>query len=391
MERDTTRRDSRPLPQAFTAAWMLLLAMALPAVVHAGGHDDYFWPDDRKPRTQIGHEVESRSDGVYIRIWVHQTTPGTDGSELWSGSRSQQTGTQGGSSSGSSTASPPSASVDTGRDAGSVARPGRSWSDVTGYHYEAPGGQVVTLTPPLISTATRESWMTQLQQHEDDAPYLLYMDDEFGGVIWVPRAPDNNSFNMEFVQADNPPEDTLPSGNGASTDPREVALDALGHLPLPNIQLRANPGLGLVSMPGWFWVEGYDGSAFGTSRTVDIPPEVGADVPVDVVPADDPRREGSSFTVEVRVWPTDYDWSFGDGASLSTRSLGKPYPMQSDIQHVYEFSSLPFPEGFPVRLVVEFAAEYRVNGGEPQGLPSIRRSYEIGYRVQEVQSVLGAG
>ena len=43
-----------------------------------------------------------------------------------------------------------------------------------------------------------------------------------------------------------------------------------------------------------------------------------------------------------------------------------------------------------MRLTVEFTAQYRVNGGAPQALPPIRRTYETRYRVQEVQPVLTA-
>ena len=37
---------------------------------------------------------------------------------------------------------------------------------------------------------------------------------------------------------------------------------------------------------------------------------------------------------------------------------------------------------------VEFAAEFRVNGGGPQALPPIRHTYETDFRVQELQPVL---
>lgn len=69
-------------------------------------------------------------------------------------------------------------------------------------------------------------------------------------------------------------------------------------------------------------------------------------------------------------------------------SLGQRYPAPSDIQHTYEHSSLGRPAGFAVRLTVEFAAGYRVNGGAAQRLPGLRRTYETGYAVQEVQPVL---
>jgi hypothetical protein len=149
-----------------------------------------------------------------------------------------------------------------------------------------------------------------------------------------------------------------------------------------------NPGLGLVALPSWYWVEGYDGQPFGESRTINIPPEVSAQVPLTEVPADDPRRQGRSFTVQVRVWGSRYDWDFGDGGKLTTGSLGKAYPQESDVQHTYQYSSLRYPGGFPGRLRIEYAAEFRVDGGGPQGLPAVRRTYEAAFPVQEIQTVL---
>ncbi|MDA8218667.1 MAG: hypothetical protein M0Z94_13740 [Dehalococcoidales bacterium] len=339
-------------------------------------------------KLEVQTRVESRPDGVYIQISVHQTVPGTHGSEGSDGARPQLTSGQSSTTGSSSTTSASTTATDSKTNTTSATTPGRSWTDKTGYHWESPTGQVVTATPPNISTATRESWVEQFQQHQDQNPYLLYVDDQFSGIIWVPQSSSSSNVTVVPAPDNSPPPDTVVSGNGGSTDPREVALDALGHVPLPNAQIRVNPALGLVAMPGWFWVEGYDGSSFGTSRTVSVPPEVGPEVPTSVVPANDSRRQGSSFSVEVRIWPTRYEWSFGDGASLVNLSLGKPYPAQSDVQHTYEYSSLRFPSGFPVWLTVDFAAEFRVNGGAPQGLPTIRRTYESGYRVQEVQPVL---
>jgi hypothetical protein len=128
-------------------------------------------------------------------------------------------------------------------------------------------------------------------------------------------------------------------------------------------------------MPGWFWVAGYNGDPIQASRTITLPP-----------PA--PGLPPTSFTVTVRIWPSSYHWSFGDGTAIDTHSLGKPYPAQSDIKHTYEFSSLSFPTGFAVRCTVQWSAEYRVNGGGPQALPAIHHTYESDYRVQELQPVL---
>ena len=104
-------------------------------------------------------------------------------------------------------------------------------------------------------------------------------------------------------------------------------------------------------------------------------------MPLTDVPADDPRRQGRSFTVEVRVWGDRYDWNFGDGRSLDDALARQGRTRaESDVQHTYEHSSLPFPGGFPVRLTVEYAAEFRVDGGGPQGLPPVRRTYEAAFR-----------
>lgn len=182
----------------------------------------------------------------------------------------------------------------------------------------------------------------------------------------------------------------VPSGAAprAAPDPRRVALQVRDHVPLPDVRIGANPTLGLVGLSSWFWVENYDGRPFGLERRVEVPPVVDPDVPTDEVPANDPRRRPETFTVAVTVRPSRYEWSFGDGTTLLTPSLGKPYPAESDVQHTYEHSSLQSPNGFPVRLTIEFAAEYRVNGGAPQPLPPLRRTYEGAHRVQEIQPVL---
>ena len=183
------------------------------------------------------------------------------------------------------------------------------------------------------------------------------------------------------------------SGGPGSTvviPPREIAIDILEHVPLPGASVRASPGVGLVALPAWFWVEGYDGRPFGSQRVVDVPAEIGADVPFSVVPAADPRRWPSTLSIEVRIWPTRYEWEFGDGSRLTTSSLGRPFPQESDVRHTYVRSSLGRPGGYAVRLAIEFASEFSVNGGPPQPLAATQRTYETVYGVQEIQSVLAA-
>src|SRR5262249_25723544 len=140
--------------------------------------------------------------------------------------------------------------------------------------------------------------------------------------------------------------------------------------------------LALVNLPTWFWVEGYDGRPFGASRSVSLPPEVGPEVPASVVPANDPRRQTSTYAIEVRIRLGRCEWSFGDGASLVSQSLGKAYPGESDVRHTYQYASLAFPDGFPVSLTVPYEVEYLVNGGAPRALAPIRRTYPGRIRVQ---------
>lgn len=171
-------------------------------------------------------------------------------------------------------------------------------------------------------------------------------------------------------------------------EPREMAVEVLHHVPFPEIRPRMNPSLGLVALPSWFWVDGYDGQPFGASHRLDVPPLFDPEVPTTLVPADDPRRQSRSFTIQVRVRATSFEWSFGDGGRLTTQSLGHAYPQPSDIQHTYQYSSRGFPEGFPVRLTARFAAEYQVDDGAPQALATAERVYLATHRVQEIQAVL---
>lgn len=66
------------------------------------------------------------------------------------------------------------------------------------------------------------------------------------------------------------------------------------------MQFEVNPGLGLVGLPSWFWVQGYAGQPFGASQTVTIPAAV-------------PGGQPASFTVSVHIWGDKYRTFGGDG------------------------------------------------------------------------------
>jgi hypothetical protein len=329
-------------------------------------------------RRGVEVKIDSRPDAIYVQIQVRQTAPSF-----------QEPGTLP-SGDGSTNVRPSIADGggSAARGPGASSDGGRSWRDDYGYWHQTPDGQLTQLAAFNIGNGWYEYWRDEIRGHPGQRPYILRMNGQFVDYVWIPSGSDGSEFVFGAPPADEPATAGVPAGGGASVDPRQVALDVLAQVPMPNIRIRVNPGLGLVALPGWFWVEGFDNRPFGASRTVEVPPAVGPQVPAAVVPAGDPRRRGSAFTVDVRVSLARYEWSFGDGGALVTRSLGRAYPAESDIQHTYEYSSFGRPDGFPVTLAAEFAAEYRVDGGPAQGLPPVRRTYASGYRVQEAQAVL---
>jgi hypothetical protein len=213
-------------------------------------------------------------------------------------------------------------------------------------------GPVYRLQPVNIGNASRTWFEDGRRAHPDSVPMSLSVDGIYQRIVWIPYG-------------------TNPGGQSPAptVDPRDVAIEMVRQIPLPEVQVQMNPALGLVGMPGWFWAEGYDGHPLSDAVTVSVP-------------------GGNAFTVAVRLRPQNYEWDFGDGTSLVTESFGKAYPDVSDVQHTYEYSSLDFPDGFPVRVTTEFLAEFSVDGGVFQPLPLIRRTYENRFRVQEVQPVL---
>lgn len=188
--------------------------------------------------------------------------------------------------------------------------------------------------------------------HPDHVFGSVSCDDGFFAFIWIPvGTPAGGNVQVVFV-------------NGGGVDPVAVALELLSHLPIPDIAIEANPSTGLVALPSWFWIDGYDGSPISSSDSL------------------------SGVTVDVEVEPLLYRWSFGDGATAETTSLGQRYPAESDIRHVYEQSSLAAGGAYAIAVEVTFSARYRVNGGAWEALDPITRSFSNDYPVQQLQSVL---
>jgi hypothetical protein len=331
---------------------------------------------ENKDHSSFSATITTSGRGVRIEVRGRQQLPGQEGPP--------------GNSQNVASGSPNTVSNRTGSagqgPSASLAADGQRWVDPgRGYFWAAPDGHVYSVEGVNIGNSS--TTLTDRSAHPNSVPMAFNVDGQFQGIVWLPTGVSAN--DVQITNAGDTGTVAQAPGTGIA-GARDVAVQALSQISLPNLKVRVNPGLGLVAVPGWFWVEGYDGQPISTSRTVSLPPEVGSDVSVDDVPADDSRRSQSSYTVQVSVRPSRYEWSFGDGKTETTQSLGKAYPSESDIKHTYEFSSLKFSEGFPIKVKVEFAAEYRVNNGSPTALSPIQRTYEANYRVQEAQAILAS-
>src|SRR5205807_8071816 len=65
----------------------------------------------------------------------------------------------------------------------------------------------------------------------------------------------------------------LPCASGSipsqeAFDPYPLAVRMAVELPPPDLRIGMNPARGMVAVPTWFWVEGYDGGTLSTSETV---------------------------------------------------------------------------------------------------------------------------
>ena len=352
----------------FRVGWLVCVGIAAilvmpPAETKADGDAEgsHFVVWEHKDRTTFSATITSNDQGVWIDVRGQESVPG-----------------QAKAPSAAPVAAPPSSAPPATPQTPPPSGPSitQSWYDpALGYFSQTSDGHVNNLTGVNIGhDANSPGGWFQVgeQEHPNTVPMAFNVDGQLQDIVWVPQQA--NPGNVQWGPPPVAPPNTV-IGGGGGTDPHQVALDVLGHMPLPNIQIRVNPDIGLVAMPGWFWVDGYDGAPIQQSRTVTLPP-----------PA--PGLPPTSFTVTVRIWPAEYDWLFGDGGSLVAHSLGQAYPAQSDLKYTYQYSSLPFSNGFPVTLTVHFQAQFSVNGGGPQPLPTIEHTYEADHRVQEIQAVV---
>ena len=74
-------------------------------------------------------------------------------------------------------------------------------------------------------------------------------------------------------------------------------------------------------------------------------------------PAFDRTVELLGRQVDLRIWPSQFRWVFGDGAELASQSAGAPYP-DLLITHSYLQKG-----GVSPRVDTTYAASFRVDGG----------------------------
>jgi len=332
----------------------VLTAFQTESVTASGPPGSHYRLDSNKGGTSYSATITTTGRGVWIAVRTRQSYSGSYTVPSNASSASYDYGAAAGAD-----------YSQTGSGSAAATTIARSWRNGAGEpYYQTTSGQVYHLAGVNIGSASAgpSGWFTVgMRQHPGTVPEALSVNGKLQGIVWVPIGAAGGALHWGAP----------PSGNGSATppapiviDPRAVAANVLQHIPLPNVQLRTNPSLGLVALPGWFWAEGYNGAPFGGAASV------------------------FGLTVAVQVQATSYTWSFGDGTTLVSQDLGQPYPVQSDIQHTYQYSSLHFPSGFPVHLTIQYAATYSINGGPSLPLASMTRTYAASYRVQELQSVL---
>ena len=192
-------------------------------------------------------------------------------------------------------------------------------------------------------------------------------------------------------------------------------------LDLPSLRINMNPRLGMVNVPTWFWIEGYNGDVLPLTDNLVITHEecrhvlerdANGDAILDSTGAPATRREcqtiSDTLTVQVRAWPKTFDWTFGDShaqivpcpdIAACPAGIGVPFTdvrSPSPIAHAYHWSSLGAngPEdAYSVGLTITFGAQFRfsINGNSGAGWEDLgdrNLSWSASHKVQEAQAVL---
>ena len=173
---------------------------------------------------------------------------------------------------------------------------------------------------------------------------------------------DSTGNSLGMVCIPNPTDSLAPP----STPELALADEASSRQPWPVLRLGINPSTGLTGLPSWFWLSG--------SASMQ-----------DAVASSGP------LTVRVRARLEGVSWEFGDGLGYDSIDLGKAYPAQSDIQHLYQTDTYRVPNGYAVVAILRFLVTYSVNGGPWRTLGVKTRPISQQYLVYQLQPEAVAG
>lgn len=246
----------------------------------------------------------------------------------------------------------------------------------SGVEGSAASGPPDTALGPQVGTIT-------VQTNQAVVPYPILV---LPGLPLAPNPPPSNA-----VAA--PPPATTPwvaMGPVPQINAWAVAQQAEKDVPLPAISLKVNPDPGVVAVPSWFWIDGYQGQPITGSKTVHAS-HTECRVAAGAAQC---RSVDDSVTVNLRLEPAQYAWTYGDGEAGSqqvftdNRGLGHAYTdakTPSPVSWSYAFSSFGLSTGFPLSLSLTWSAAFQVNGGAWQALAPVRQTYARTFQVQQVQ------
>lgn len=163
-------------------------------------------------------------------------------------------------------------------------------------------------------------------------------------------------------------------------DYQSIVGSIWARIELPELQIKMNPGWGIVTVPAWTWLilarsgewwSGTDpnqgGAPFGATVTIPLP--------------------NQTYRVEVLAEANWLLWDFADQSVKrfkKTELVGKPYPQVSAVQHPYNNAITYYPQ-----VTIHYTPRYAWNGGSFTVLPDLFRESvwrkDEGYRVREAQ------
>jgi hypothetical protein len=91
------------------------------------------------------------------------------------------------------------------------------------------------------------------------------------------------------------------------------------------------------------------------------------------------------YSVDVEATVASYNWSFGDGAEMTTNEPGAPYPAM-DVVHEYRDAHVTVRP----RVDVSYRVRYRVDGGAWQSVDEMvdATGYSVALEVREGSPLL---